>query len=83
MIQELRDILPLNPANNPYGFKNYYGVRLPLLRNIAKKIVKEKRYDCFDGKHDSFEELTIHAYAIGYLKEDINTCLKCLKDFMK
>ena len=43
MIQELRDVLPLSPVNNPHGFRNYYGVRLPLLRNIAKKIVKEKR----------------------------------------
>lgn len=82
MIKELKDILPEIKVANPYGFKNFYGVRLPLLRNIAKMIVKEKRYDYFDEKHDSFEELTIHAYAIGYLKEDINVCLKYLKEFI-
>ena len=82
MIKELKDILPENEVANPYGFNNYYGVRLTLLRNIAKLIIKEKRYDYFIEKHDSFEELTIHAYAIGYLKEDIDVCLKYLKDFI-
>ena len=47
MIKELKDILPVDKIANPYGFKNFYGVRLPLLRNIAKMIVKEKRYDYF------------------------------------
>lgn len=82
MIQELKDILPEKAISNPYGFKEYYGVRLPELRKIAKLIVKEKRYDYFEEKHTSYEELTIHAYAIGYLKEDINICLKYLKDFI-
>ena len=82
MIKELKDILPDREVKNIYGFDNYYGVRLPELRKIAKLIVKEKRYDDFNDEHDSFEELTIHAYAIGYLKEDINVCLKYLKDFI-
>ncbi len=82
MIEELKEVLPEKIPSNTYGFHNYYGVRLPILRNIAKKIIKEKRYDFFNEKHYSFEELTIHAYAIGYLKEDINTCLKYLKEFI-
>ena len=82
MIQELIEVLPENIGTNQYGFKDYYGVRLPILRNIAKKIAKEKRYDFFNEKHTCFEELTIHAYAIGYLKEDINVCLKYLKEFI-
>lgn len=82
MIKELKDILPDKEVKNTYGFNNYYGVRLPELRKIAKIIVNEKRYDFFNEEHDSFEELTIHAYAIGYLKEDINFCLKRLKDFI-
>ena len=52
------------------------------LRKIAKKIAVEKRYEYFSEQHDSFEELTIHAYAIGYLKEDIQTCLNYLKEFI-
>ena len=82
MIQELKDILPNDEVANPYGFNNYYGVRLKELRNISKIIVKEKRYDYFHEKHTSFEELTIHAYAIGYLKEDVSVCLSYLKDFI-
>ena len=76
MIKELEDILPKSKVKNPYGFINYYGVRLPELRKIAKLIVKEKRYDFFKENHTSFEELTIHAYAIGYLNEDINKYLE-------
>jgi 3-methyladenine DNA glycosylase AlkD len=82
MIEELKNILPEVPIKNIYGFNNYYGVRIPELRKIAKKIVKENRLDYLNEKHDSFEELTIHAFAIGYLKEDINTCLKYLKEFI-
>ena len=82
MIKELQEILPSRTIENPCGFKNYYGIRLPVLRKIAKTIAKEKRYEFFAEKHTSFEELTIHAYAIGYLKEDIETCLKYLKDFI-
>ena len=45
MIEELKEVLPEKIPSNTYGFHNYYGVRLPILRNIAKKIIKEKRYD--------------------------------------
>lgn len=82
MIKELRDIMPKKAIDNPCGFKNFHGIRLPELRKIAKLVAKEKRYDFFKQKHTTFEELTIHAYAIGYLKEDINVCLKYLKDFI-
>ena len=84
MIEELKELIKDKQIieDNPCNFKNFYGVRLPELRKIAKKIVKEKRYDFFNEKHESFEELTIHAYAIGYLKEDIDTCLKYLKEFI-
>ena len=82
MIKELEALLPNKTVANGYGVNNYYGVRLPLLRNIAKTIAKEKRYEFFAEKHASFEELTIHAYAIGYLKEDVEVCLKYLKEFI-
>ena len=84
MIEELKELIKDKQIieDNPCNFKNLYGVRLPELRKIAKLIVKEKRYEFFAEKHDSFEELTIHAYAIGYLKEDVDICLKYLKDFI-
>ena len=82
MIKELENILPKTISTNTYGFLNYYGVKLPELRKIAKIIAKQKRYDYFNEDHNSFEELTIHAYAIGYLNEDINICLKYMKEFI-
>ena len=81
-INSSNSLINKEKEKNLYGFKNYYGVRLPELRKIAKKIVKEKRYDFFNEEHTSFEELTIHAYAIGYLKEDINICLNYVKEFI-
>ena len=82
MIKGLEELITNKEVKNIYGFHEYYGVRLPELRKIAKLIAKEKRYGFFAENHTSFEELTIHAYAIGYLKEDINICLKYLKDFI-
>lgn len=82
MLKELESVLPKNVKENIYGFKNCYGVRIPELRKIAKIIVKEKRYEFFNEKHDIFEELIIHAFAIGYLKEDINMCIQYVKNFI-
>ena len=82
MIKELEELINKENVQNVYGFRNYYGIRLPELRKIAKKIVKEKRYDFFKEQHESFEELTIHAYAIGYLKEDISLCLNYVREFI-
>lgn len=65
-----------------YGFKNCYGVSVPILRNIAKELANEKKYDFFAETHESFEEKMIHAYMIGYIKEDINTVLKYFKEFI-
>ena len=42
MIEELKRVVQEKVPSNTYGFRNYYGVRLPILRNIAKKIIKEK-----------------------------------------
>ena len=82
MLKELEFIIKNNPNPSPYVFDNYYGVRIPELRKIAKKVAKEKNFDFFYEKHTCFEEFTIHAFAIGYLKEDINVCLRLLKEFI-
>ena len=37
MIKELKEILLSNPVKSSYNFENYYGIRLPELRKIAKK----------------------------------------------
>ena len=47
MIKELEELIKDKQIieDNPCDFKNYYGIRLPELRKIAKVIVKEKRYE--------------------------------------
>lgn len=82
MIRELKILLPKIAKKNVYGFKNYYGVSVKELRKIAKQIAKENKEDFFNEKHESFEEIMIHAFAIGYLKKDINYCLKLVKEFI-
>jgi 3-methyladenine DNA glycosylase AlkD len=82
MLKELEELIQNNKNPSPYVFDNYHGVRIPELRKLAKLIAKEKRYDFFSEKHTCFEEFTIHAFAIGYLKEDINYCLKLVKEFI-
>ncbi len=82
MLKELEELIQNNKNPSPYVFENYHGVRIPELRKIAKLIAKERRYDFFNEKHTCFEEFTIHAFAIGYLKEDINYCLKLVKEFI-
>ena len=83
MIKLLEEINSKPMVDSIYGFKNYHGTKLAILRKIAKEIAKEKQYEFFSLNHQSFEELTVHAYAIGYLKEDINLLLTLLKDFIK
>ena len=83
MVKIIEEINNKPIIDNIYGFKNFHGTRLPVLRKIAKQIAKEKQYDFFKQEHKSYEETIIHAYAIGYLKEDITILLTYLKDFIK
>ncbi len=82
MIKELQILIDKKENLSPYVFENYHGIRLPELRKIAKQIAKEKRYDFFKEDHTCFEEETIHAYAIGYCKEDINTLLSFVDQYI-
>ena len=82
MIKELQELIDKKENLSPYVFENYHGIRLPELRKIAKIIAKEKRYDFFKEDHTCFEEETIHAYAIGYCKEDINTLLSFVDQYI-
>ena len=82
MIKELQILIDKKENLSPYVFENYHGIRLPELRKIAKQIAKEKRYDFFKEDHTCFEEETIHAYAIGYCKEDISTLLSFVDQYI-
>ena len=47
MIKILQEINNKPIVNNIYGFKNYHGTKLSVLRKMAKEIAKEKRYEFF------------------------------------
>ena len=47
MIKLLEDINNSPVIENVYGFKNFHGTKLSVLRKMAKEIAKEKRYEFF------------------------------------
>ena len=62
---------------------NLIGIRIPILRNIAKDISKGD-YQNFlkQNKHKTYEENMIHGFVISYLKTDFETQLKQLDNFL-
>jgi len=67
---------------NPTG-KTTMGVRLPVLRQIAKKIAKEDyRWFLDNNPMDCFEMETLQAYVIGYAKDDISVILQYLNAYI-
>ena len=82
MLKELEVLLENDKDLSPFVFEGYHGIKFPKLRKIAKIVAKEKRYNFFKEKHVLIEETIIHAFAIGYCKEDIKTLLSFVKDFM-
>jgi len=65
------------------GTKNVLGVRLPKLREIAKKIVKGD-WRTYLKTHDNyyFEEIMLQGMVIGYAKSEIEEILKYTSDFI-
>lgn len=62
---------------------NVLGVRLPKLRKLAKQIAKEEGKEFLIRAEDFyFEELMPQGFVIGYLKEDIETVLELVADFV-
>lgn len=52
------------------------GVRIPILRDLAKKIAKEDwRAYLKDARDDSYEEICLQGFVIGYAKADIDEIL--------
>lgn len=62
---------------------NLIGIRVPLLKKIAKEIAKTD-YDLFlnEIKHDYVEEIMLHGFVIGYLKVDFKEITKYLDQFL-
>ena len=60
------------------------GVRTPLLRDYAKKLVKDNNYELFlnDLPHKYFDENQLHAFIISLIK-DYNEVITYINDFLK
>ncbi len=60
-----------------------FGISIPELRKFAKKIAKHDYKVLFKGnKFDTFELRLLHAFTIGYIKDDIENILKYFEDFI-
>lgn len=65
------------------GVENILGVRLPLLREIAKNLSKEQDYHIYlNNNAKYYEEIMIEGLIIGYLKIDNESRFKYIKDFV-
>lgn len=65
------------------GVENILGVKLPILRKIAKNLSKED-YNDFLSNEDTkyYEEIMIEGLTIGYLKIDNESRFKYIKNFI-
>lgn len=60
------------------------GVRLPLLRNFAKKIVNENNVEEYlsNAKSKYFEEIMLQGLVIGYYNSDIQNIISLCQNFV-
>lgn len=60
-----------------------FGISIPELRKFAKKIAKEDyKYFLENDDFSSFELKLLHAFVIGYVKDEIKVILKYFKEFI-
>jgi len=65
------------------GTENIIGVKIPLVRKIAKEIFKENKTEIYLAlKLKHFEEIMIQAMLIGFIKDDIDTVIGLVKKFI-
>lgn len=70
----------LMPSKKEYEL---IGIRIPLLKQMAKAISKEDYINFIKcNKHSTFEEILIHGLTIGYIKEDIDTIINLSKEYI-
>lgn len=59
------------------------GVRVPILRKIAKEIIKSNYQEFLDSNdYSSHELLMLHAFVLGFAKDELNILLKYFKKFI-
>lgn len=62
---------------------NIIGVRVPLMRNIAKDISKSEYTEYLSNPYnDYYEEIMIEGLTIGYIKVDNNTRFEYIRNFV-
>ena len=61
---------------------NILGVRVPILRQIAKEIVKDDWQKFLNFETEYFEETMLQGIVIGLLKLDCDSTLKLIKNFI-
>ncbi len=65
------------------GSRPILGVRIPALRNLAKEIAKgEWRAYLDNAVDDTFEEVNLQGFVIGYAKSDYETLLPYIKKYV-
>jgi len=65
------------------GIENVLGVRLPILREMAKKIVRDDwRNELAESQDIYFEEIMLRGLIIGYSNTDINETLDYVTGFV-
>lgn len=68
--------------------RNYVGVRLPVLRKLAKRIAKEDSVGylesalCRGSEKELFEEIMLQGMVIGYMKGDISDIFSYTERFL-
>ena len=65
------------------GAGNMLGVRVPILRDLAKKIAKDDWKEFLDNnKEQYFEEYMLRSMVISYAKMDFDLRIKYIRDFV-
>lgn len=65
------------------GTENILGVRVPELRKLAKKLVKENWREYFEAAPDMYyEEDMLRGFMIGYGKMDLEERLERIREFL-
>lgn len=66
------------------GTNNMIGIRVPVLRNYAKELLKQYEFRCLMENVDDeyYEEIMLQGMLIGLVKEDFNTIMKYIKTFI-
>lgn len=75
--EKLKDFSKKLTPTNDY----VYGVRVPVLRAIAKRIAKENPLEFLSFEKHSLEEKQLHGYVLGYADFSYDVFVKQLKKF--